>query len=89
MPAKKRSKLHDRMIAEANYLFRNSENDKADARRVVQSFVTGLLIDAGVYRGFRYITPAETKPGVTYGILFDESEARAHTYQDQTRVELY
>ena len=61
----------------ANFYFRNSGNAYREQRRAVQSFVDGILMDANAYKGFRYLTEGEMKPGFSYGIKYRTRSATA------------
>ena len=74
------------LIERANCYFRNSENDKREARRALQSFVEGFLHDAKRYRGFRYLAKEEMKPGLTHGV---EHGPDGPTFPDDSRVSMF
>lgn len=73
----------------ANEYFVNSGDQFAAKREAIQDFVSSVLMDVDAYKGFRYLTQTDVKPGFSFGIIFDESEARKHVYPDQTRISFY
>lgn len=72
--------------AQANKVFRDSENDYADGRKHIASFVEDTLMRAGQYKGFGYLSKDSVAPGKTFGIEFKNNEPVFH---DQTRIELF
>ena len=77
--------------AKANNVFRASKNEYADGRRHIQSFVESLLMEAGQYRGFGYLTKDKVAPGKSHGIewtLAEPGQAQP-TFRDQTRIEFF
>lgn len=72
--------------AKANKVFRDSENDYADGRRHIQSFVENLLMEVGQYKGFGYLSKDGVAPGKTFGIEFVGNEPKFH---DHTRIEFF
>jgi hypothetical protein len=84
----KRTTIHlADLKAKANNVFRASENEYADGRRHIQSFVESLLMEAGQYKGFGYLTKDRVAPGKSFGIEFDASNKP--TFYDQSRVCFY
>ncbi len=83
----KRATIHlADLKTKANAVFRTSENDYADGRRHIQSFVESVLLDAGQYKGFGYLSANKVAPGKTFGIGW---EAGAPIFHDQTRIEFF
>jgi hypothetical protein len=77
--------------AKANNVFRTSEDDYADGRRHIQSFVESILMEAKQYKGFGYLTKDKVAPGKSFGIEWAGygSAASAPTFHDQTRIEFF
>ena len=71
--------------ARANYFLANSANDQTGQRKGFQDLAASLLMDAGAYRGFRYLTQTEVSPGDTFGI----THGTTPTMHDETRVYLF
>jgi hypothetical protein len=84
----KRTTIHLAALkAKANAVFRTSENDYADGRKHIQSFVESVLMDARQYRGFGYLSKDKVDPGKSFGIEFTaDNEPKFH---DQTRIEFF
>ena len=70
----------------ANQCLRDSDNKCREGRLMLQTFTSALLMGANAYRGFSYLTEEQVAPGKSFGIVFDESEARAHSYPDDSRI---
>ncbi len=85
---KKTVKIAD-VLTKANQYIKESPQDQRVGRRMLASFVEGLLMDSNNYKGFRYLRAGELKPDELPGIIFDESEAQAHVYPDDSRVAYY
>ncbi len=84
----KRTTIHLAALkAKANAVFRTSENDYADGRKHIQSFVESILMDAGQYRGFGYLSKDKVAPGKSFGI--DWAPAGGPRFHDQTRIEFF
>jgi hypothetical protein len=82
--SKKRTTIEfDKIKAEANKVFRESQNGYADGRRAIQSFVDSVLMKAGHYKGFAYLSEDQSVPGNTIGIEFNE--ANEPKFFDHTR----
>jgi hypothetical protein len=77
--------------AEANKVFRESQDGYADGRRAIQSFVDSVLMDAGQYKGFGYLTKDRVAPGNSFGIEWAPVEPGQvqPKFFDQTRIEFY
>lgn len=58
-------------------------------RKGIISLMADLLTGAGAYAGFRYLTAGDVPEGEKPGIIFDESDQRAHQYPDPTRIAYY
>lgn len=77
------------IIDEANKVFKESLPNFKDGRTAIQIFVTTLLLDAGQYKGFNYLTAEALPEGYEPGMIFDESPARAHKFPDPSRIFFY
>jgi len=69
----------------ANFFLANSANEQTGQRKGFQDLAASLLMDAGAYRGFRYLTERDVSPGDTFGI----THGTPPTMGDETRVELF
>jgi hypothetical protein len=84
---RKRKNLSVAEIKEqANKIMRESENDFSDGRRHIAMFVEDLLLRAGQYKGFGYLSKDSVAPGKSCGISFVDNEPKFH---DHTRVEYF
>jgi hypothetical protein len=70
----------------ANFFFQHSGDDYRQARRTLQSFVEGFLHDANAYKGFRYLTRDEMKPGFSIGVSHGPNGPE---FPDESRVSFY
>ncbi len=85
---KHRKTLHIELIrARANSFLANSANDQTEQRTAYHNFAAGLLLDAGSYCGFRYLTKADVTPGQTFGIQHNTPPEHP-TFHDETRTQL-
>lgn len=60
-----------RIVEMANNVMLNTADSEKAGRAAVQTFVECVLMEAGQYRGFRYLTPRDmllSEQGVSYGI---------------------
>jgi hypothetical protein len=76
--------LIDRVNARNELSLGSGEVERA-RRDGWNSFLENVLSDADAYAGFGYLRSGEVPPGVEPGIIFDESEERAHQYPDPSR----
>ena len=75
-----------KLIKQANFFLLNSGDDYKQGREVLASFIEGVLHDANKYKGFRYLTQAEMKPGFSYGV---EHRPEGNVFPDETRRQYY
>jgi hypothetical protein len=74
--------------AEANKVFRDSDDSYKDQRRAIQSFVDSILMRADQYKGFGYLPADRSKPGNSIGIAFERADGTPH-FPDPTRIEFF
>ena len=86
MPRKKTVSLRY-VVERANKMFLNSKNDAVAERRAVLGFVSDLLMEADVYKGFGYLTEDMVPVGCTFGVI--HKEAGKHEFPDSSRVFFY
>lgn len=78
----------DKLIRMANEYCKVSGDQFADKREAIHDFVASVLLDAGAYKGFRYLTENDVKPGMKWGITFN-ADTLNHEYPDKTRTAFY
>jgi len=84
-PMKQRKTIEiETLKSRANFFLANSANEQTGQRKGFQDLAASLLMDAGAYRGFRYLTERDVSPGDTFGI----THGTPPTMHDETRVEL-
>ena len=85
-PMKARKTIEiETLKSRANFFLANSANEQTEQRKGFQSLAASLLMDAGAYRGFRYLTERDVSPGDTFGI----THGAPPVMHDETRVELF
>lgn len=78
------------IIDSANFILATSKGESGAALRAgVVSFAGQLIMKANAYVGFRYLSTEDVPEGEKPGIIFDESDRRAHQYPDTTRIAYY
>lgn len=82
--AKRKTVELEKIKLKVNEYFRTSKNESAVERRALQFFVTDLLMEAGQYQGFNYLSKKDVKEGLTYGIEWDKP-----TFKDESRIFFY
>lgn len=70
----------------ANFFFKHSGDDYRQGRKILQSFVDSFLFDAGAYKGFRYLTKDEMKPGFSHGV---EHTPEGAIFPDDSRISFF
>lgn len=79
-----------KVIDKANHMLKNSVDELTHERDAIRHFVEGLLMDAGVYAGFNYLTPAMTEDrvgGTSFGMMIVEGDHGPQIeWHDRTRV---
>jgi len=69
---------------QANSFFFNSRNELAESRKVLQSFVSQILMKTGNYKGFQYITKQQMMTAdYTYGVDWSSGKP---VYSDESRI---
>lgn len=78
----------DDLKLKANAVFRASEDKYDDGRRHIQTFVESLLMEAGQYKGFGYLSKSEVAEGKSFGIEWRTSPQGKDepVFHDQSRV---
>lgn len=84
--AKRKTVEIETIIERANTVFRASDDSWSDQRTAIQMFVADVLMEAGQYKGFRYLTKGETD-GKTFGVTYDG--VNQPTFHDQSRISFY
>lgn len=84
-PMKPRKTIEIEQIKEqANSFFFNSKNELAESRKVLQNFVSQILMDTGNYKGFQYITKQQMMTsGYTYGVDWSSGKP---IHSDESRI---
>jgi hypothetical protein len=54
-------------------------------RRAIQTFVDSILMEAGQYKGFAYLTADKAAPGKSFGVEFPE-DGGFPFFRDHTRI---
>lgn len=86
--AKRKTVELEKIKLKVNEYFRTSKNESAVQRRTLQFFVTDLLMEAGQYQGFNYLTKNDVKEGLTTGMEWNETGDKV-TFKDQSRIFFY
>lgn len=76
------------LVEDANKMFATSVNSYDRERKGMQFLVSKMLMDAKMYKGFRYLRAEDVEPGYTCGIIPDY-ETGKHVYPDETRIAYY
>lgn len=76
------------VVTKANQYFRVDTGSR-EGRKMLEVFVSSLLLESNNYRGFRYLHQEEVPEGHLPGIIFDASEDRQHQYPDDSRISFY
>ena len=83
--AKKTIKL-DALKEAANKILRDSVNEYSVERSAIHYFISDILMQNNVYRGFRYLNASEMPPDHIPGIIPDYDNPSQHSFPDPSRT---
>lgn len=84
VPVKARKTIEIEKIKErANHFLANSWNIHDKERKGCKDLASMLLMDAGAYKGFQYLTKEKVGPLMTYGVEYVDGKPVRH---DETRI---
>ena len=70
-----------------DYLMNTTDGPHGRSERIAYiSLIDRVLLDTGNYKGFRYLSEKDLRPGWKPGIRFDENEKPHFDDTDKTRV---